>query len=223
MKIAGLMPIGRESKPDFGSLNQLVALCDAVIVLADNVEWSSGLPDEIARLARKNEEWNDWTNHLTLLARAAAHGCDWVLLLDDDELLEPSITRDGLHQQIEVAVHKGCDLISYRVREVWSANPLQYRSDGIWGRKRKVVVHRNPLLGGFVHWQGNATARLHAQCLPHGKTMETECQLLHYGMSTPELRQARVDKYKQLDPTNHFNQIGYDYLIDETGMELTVL
>jgi len=42
-------------------------------------------------------------------------------------------------------------------------------------------------------------------------------------MCTPELRLARVEKYRREDPKNEFQPIGYDYMLDEKGMELTPL
>jgi hypothetical protein len=36
-------------------------------------------------------------------------------------------------------------------------------------------------------------------------------------------RQARRDRYKRLDPDNHFQPSGYDYLTDAAGLTLEKL
>jgi len=39
-------------------------------------------------------------------------------------------------------------------------------------------------------------------------------------MIDPEGRRARADLYNRLDPDRKFQAIGYDYLLDEEGIEL---
>jgi len=39
-------------------------------------------------------------------------------------------------------------------------------------------------------------------------------------MLTPERRRARRERYERLDPDRRFQTIGYDYLTDESGIEL---
>jgi hypothetical protein len=44
--------------------------------------------------------------------------------------------------------------------------------------------------------------------------------IYHLKMMTPERRRGRRDLYKHLDPDRQIQQMGYDYLADEEGLEL---
>lgn len=228
MKLVGLMPLGNLEilSVAVNGLIQLVELCDGIVILADrisNIAWPKTPQIEVCKVM-SSLPWNDYTNRLTLLARATAHGATHVLWLDADELLcnvtrELNFTRKLIDVQIEAMEaiqHVG---ISYAVREMW--NETQYRSDGIWGTKRRLVIQKNPLLGLCVQWPAQHLNRFHAFPLQCGEVMKSDYQLLHYGMSTPELRKARHEKWKTLDPTNQFQEFGYDYMADESGMILT--
>lgn len=199
MKIAGLMPV---KDYDHGpSLGQLKKLTDETFVFYDN-----------------QDEWNDYANRVMLLTRAASKGYEWVVWLDADELLHDVCKADILNQ-VNFANKMGAIGVQYRVREMW--DETHWRSDGIWGGKAKVVVQKNPMISPVVRWGPRHLNRLHAFPLQAGAMVETEKQLLHYGMSTPEKRTARFLKYKREDPSNKFQPgIGYDYLLDESGMVL---
>ncbi len=40
-------------------------------------------------------------------------------------------------------------------------------------------------------------------------------------MIRAEDRQARIEHYRRIDPEAKFQEIGYDYLVDEEGLELS--
>jgi hypothetical protein len=42
-------------------------------------------------------------------------------------------------------------------------------------------------------------------------------------MIDPEDRRRRVLRYRRIDPDNVWQEMGYDYLLDETGIELQAL
>jgi hypothetical protein len=42
-------------------------------------------------------------------------------------------------------------------------------------------------------------------------------------MMRAEDRLARYARYKALDPSGRFQKIGYEYLLDESGIELTAI
>lgn len=85
------------------------------------------------------------------------------------------------------------------------------------------------MLEESIHWRGtsfkgeNKLARWHRRPLPCGDIMESDFQLLHWGMVTPEMRKARAERYETLDPKHEEQSIGYQYLNDPTGLELTKL
>ena len=172
MKITGLVPMKLDPAKSnrWKSIEQLFDLCDTVIVLNDgsptDSDMATVLPDflplkplECLDLSRwcHDHSWNDYSLRMTLLARALAHDATFVLWLDDDELLH-NVTRQKLESQIQKALNTDCVAISYPKREMW--NQTQFRVDAIWGRKRKMVLQKNPLLERSVQWQENHLQRL---------------------------------------------------------------
>lgn len=223
MKIAGLMPIGRDADETFliHALKSLRPLTDVVIALCDNAcKPINSLVDEVI-FVKHEKQWHDASNRLTLFARAIAHDCDWCMRLDSDELPEPEISKEIIRNQIREAQCCGAEMISWRMREMW--NEKEFRVDGVWGQKRKIILQKNPLLSEAVMWRGNHTQRLHVQPLTCGDIMDVETQMLHYGMSSPALRQSRYEKHVALDPRNLFQPQGYKYFLDEEGIELKAI
>jgi hypothetical protein len=190
MKIAGLMPI-TVSTPA-ASIRYMQGLVDVPLTFLDD---SPG-------------EWNHYGNWLVLLAKAAKAYCDWVLWLDDDETLPPEVTKDTLLSLITQARNSGCVAVTFRRCDMW--NETHWRSDGVWGRKRKVILQRNPLTEEFVHWRASHKERLHVQPLQVGDIMQADVKIFHHGWNSPEKRIATRIKYVKEDPGNVFQPIGYD-------------
>ena len=103
----------------------------------------------------------------------------------------------------------------FRLREMYS--PSAYRVDGIWGKKKIACLF--PLRAGQIF----SDAFLHGSRCPTNPNYEKQdsgLNIYHLKMITEERRRARRDLYKQLDPLNTYQQIGYDYLGDESGLVL---
>lgn len=215
-------------KRNWGAFQQMRGLCDVVIVLCDSCHVFDAHWQKIAGGIRIDETievnnqlgWEDYTNRMTLLTRAAAHHCDWVLWLDDDEVLQGA-TRSKILEYIDLAEKLHRVAVRLEKREMWTDR--HFRNDGIW-KKQKLVLQKNPMLQLETRWRDWHLRRLHALPLQEGEIMDVAgSRLLHYGMSTPELREARVRKYRLADPGNKFQPEGYDYMLDETGIELVQL
>lgn len=214
-------------KKNWGAFQQMRELCDVVIVLCDGCHVFDAHWKKIAGGIRIDETieinnglgWEDYANRMTLLTRAAAHKCDWVMWLDDDEVLQ-KVTRQTILDQARDADWNGCVAVRYDKREMWTNH--HYRNDGIW-KKQKIVIQKNPFMDRAAEWRDWHLKRLHAMPLQVGDIMDVQTRLLHYGMSTPELREARVRKYSSADPGNKFQPEGYDYMLDETNIELVSL
>lgn len=214
-------------KQNWGSFQQMRELCDVVIVLCDGCHVFDSHWKKIADGVRIDETievanqlgWEDYANRMTLLVRAAAHSCDWVMWLDDDEVLH-DVERVMLLDQIRRAELSGNVAVRYDKREMWTDR--HYRNDGVW-KKQKIVLQKNPMMEKSARWREWHLRRLHALPLQEGGVLDVTERILHYGMSTPELRAARVRKYRLADPGNKFQPEGYDYMLDETGIELVQL
>ncbi len=148
---------------------------------------------------------------VALLTAAREAGARWALAIDPDERFESSlaaeITRLTASEETLAYI--------FPVRELYSAD--QYRVDGVWGRKRQARVLC--LADGVVRPQGE----LHlswASFIPKPQLRETQFNLYHLKMITAERRKARAALYNHLDPKRRMQAVGYDYLADDSGLQL---
>lgn len=148
-------------------------------------------------------------NHL--IREAKDRGADWILGIDPDERFE----RDAQHKVRELIQEKKRVVYSFRWRELWT--PTQYRVDGIWGHKIK------PILFPVYPGQTFMNQVLHSFWFPTNEGYERKdagLNLYHLKMISPHAREARRRLYNQVDPFKELQRIGYDYLVDESGLQL---
>lgn len=142
---------------------------------------------------------------------------EWVLVLDADERLG-RMFRQQATQAINLAKQYGFTVLGLRLAELWN-EPNQYRMDGIWGKKRR---------GRLFLLRGNHQVHVDKFHAPHYSSTinhlkdiaPVDVYIYHLGMLTRSQRENRRDKYKQLDPGNQWQSIGYDYLTDESSLRL---
>lgn len=142
-----------------------------------------------------------------LLESARDAGADWILAVDPDERLERATAdRIGLltsrHQRIAWG---------FRFREMYSST--DYRIDGIWGAK---MQHRLFRAYDPVRYRSQ---ELHGLWYPGDlgfREKDTDLNLYHLKMIEPKRRSGRQALYRHLDPKHEMQDIGYDYLTDET-------
>lgn len=147
-----------------------------------------------------------------LIRKAREAGADWVLCIDPDERLEEG-AKEKIHELIRTQNKK---IFSFNFRELWE--PLAYRSDGIWDKKRRPNLF--PLLDG----QEFMNKRVHSVWHPQNQDYEivdVDINLYHLKNIDPSCRTARKELYKKIDPDSEYQSIGYDYLDDESTLELT--
>ncbi|MEO8529617.1 MAG: glycosyltransferase [Deltaproteobacteria bacterium] len=147
-----------------------------------------------------------------LNAAALEMGADWILGIEPDERLETR-ARLRLH-----------DIANGRIsRSAWSLNlremvrPDAWRRDGVWGKKTQVRFYPKEAV------QRPLTRQLHGAWFNHAGGFETrhsDLNLYHLRHISPNRSQARRDTYAAADPHRHFNNIGYDYLIDDSALDL---
>jgi hypothetical protein len=149
-----------------------------------------------------------------LLSRARQLGAKWVLTIDPDERLERG-AAPVLRRMTENADRI---LWRFRLRELYA--PTTYRVDGIWGKKQ--LVRLFPLLDGQIF----SMRPLHGPAYPLEpgyKKLNSGLNIYHLKMITERRRKARRDLYKQMDPSNSFQAIGYDYLADDENAEFEAI
>ena len=209
-------------------LDHVSCFASQVIVLDDgSTDATSGILQSskvithlITRDSYRKTAWSELANRQILLAEAGAAGADWVFSIDVDERLERD-AANCLEKIIEEAEHDGRTVVSFRLREIWD-NANTFRVDGIWGEKRKASLFK-------FDWQSHDhdTMNLHGEwysVTTHvDKILNLELNLYHLKMLERSDRIARAQRYKELDPNNEYQTIGYDYLIDETNIRLEAI
>ena len=149
-----------------------------------------------------------------LIGAAHEAGADWVLAMDPDERMENAVAG-RIGQLID-----GSRRIAwgFHCREMYTA--ANYRIDGPWGRK---MQHR---LFRAYHPDRFRSIDLHGAWFPEDlglKLRDSGLNLYHLKMIEPKRRAARRDLYNHLDPDRRLQQIGYDYLADESGAVLEAI
>ncbi len=158
----------------------------------------------------------DTARRKLLIQAAYDAGAQWVLAMDPDERLERR-AADMLPWMLRMPLVTS---FSFRLREMYA--PDAYRVDGIWGRKRQTRLFRLFDEQFPIAQRGSFdTAELHEPWVQdRRRRWQTDLNLYHLKMITPERRRARSALYNALDPDAQFQKVGYDYLADDTGAVL---
>lgn len=209
-----------------GWLENVAPVVDGIVALDDGsqdatAEMLSSHP-KLLHLIRNppGQAWNERANQMALLKEGRRQGADWFLCVDADERLEIAFAAD-VAPLLEDARERGIEAFTLRFRELWN-DRHHYRADGIWGRKARHRLFRNdPRHTRFDprplhrHWM---PLEIVTRLASVGAALQHN--LYHLRMVRPQDRAARRQRYLTLDPENRYQPEGYDYLVDETGIEL---
>jgi len=228
-RLVALLQARNEQRFLPGWLENVAPAIDGIIALDDGsedgtAELLSAHPKTLELIRNPaGQAWNERANQMALIKAGRRHGADWLLCIDADERLEQRFAAD-VPNLLDEAERKGIEAYALRYRELWN-DRHHYRQDGIWGRKIRHHLFRNDVRHTKFdprplhrHWMPlDIVTRLPTvgANLPHN--------LYHLRMIRPEDRQARYERYISLDPESRYQPEGYDYLIDEGGMELAAV
>lgn len=226
MTLLALLQARNEARFLPGWLANVAGFVDGIVALDDGSD--DATPDLLAthpktlELIRhqRGEQWDERANQMALIKAGRKHDAAWFLCLDADERMERQFGED-VASLIADADRKGVDAYSLQLRELWN-DRRHYRIDGIWGSKARYRFFRNnpahrrfdprPLHRSWMPIEITAnlkTAGVHA---PYN--------LYHLRMIAPQDRKSRHERYRSLDADNRFQPMGYDYLVDESGLRL---
>lgn len=225
-RLVALLQARNEERFLPGWLENVAPAVDGIVALDD------GSQDATAELLQAHpktlelmrnpvgQAWNERANQMALIKAGRQHQADWFICIDADERLEARFSSD-IAGILADADQRGIEAFTLRLRELWN-DRHHYRRDGLWGKKLRYRLFRNdpehrkfdprPL---HRHWMPLEIVMRQATVganLPHN--------LYHLRMIRPEDRQARYQRYITLDPESRLQAEGYEYLVDETGMEL---
>lgn len=226
IKIAGVMPLIKYNSP-CNSFERLKALTDYTIILYNNNFCRTELDANEEIIIKSNSEWHDYSNHLTLYIRAYLNGCNWVLFLDADEDVDHRLTKEKLKKFIisqQQNNKNDITVINFIFCELWD-DKYHYRSDGIWGKKKKPKLQK--ILPSHIRYPIDEEAMEkhryhHFVKTSYGVSIDSPYHILHYAMLNKQDRLIRYFRWKNIDQFN-FYQNGYEYFIDETSLELKEL
>jgi glycosyltransferase involved in cell wall biosynthesis len=185
------------------------------------------VPDLLANLAPMVDGWvayddrhtpaafsNEPRRRALLIDRARELGATWVLAVDPDERFER-----GLATAIRLFTRERQRIVwQFNLREMFSLG--EYRVDGIWGVKSQGRLF--PVFDGTFC----SRAPVHGawfEHIPGYSFLSTGFNLYHLRMINSARRAARRDLYSRLDPQQKYQAVGYDYLLDESRMELDAI
>jgi hypothetical protein len=172
-----------------------------------NLSWV----DEIIAYDNSGKPYNEREMRLEMKRRAIAKGADWILELDPDERFEKNASK--VFREVTRTKQK----VVYQVhfRELYT--PDSYRIDGIWGKKHRMSLYPVYPDQKIKNKKFNMKTW---PVTPDYKRVALDVNLYHLKMIEPENRIKRVEWLKTIDPNAETQARGYDYLLDDTGIEL---
>ncbi|WP_169196766.1 glycosyltransferase family 2 protein [Devosia sp. MC1541] len=229
MKIVALLQARNEERYLAEWLENISSAVDAIVAIDDGstdrtADILSAHPKLVELISRSpGQPWRERDNHVDLIKAGRRHGAHWFLCIDADERIELGFAKQ-LRALLQEAEERGVEAFTLRLRELWD-DERTYRVDGIWGQKARYRLFKNnPAHTKFDPRQ------LHRHWMPLEIVMrlnkvgaQLPNAIYHLRMIDPKDRLARYRRYKELDPNNQFQAEGYEYLIDDTGLELATV
>lgn len=227
--VVALLPVFDDARYLPGWLDAVGSRVGAVVALDDGSRDESAalleaspLVDVLLRVDPASKRgWDEPANRERLVSAGRELGAEWFVAFDADERPERRLWEEWPSLVAE-ADRRGDIGIDQPLRELWDS-PDQFRSDGVWGRKRKTAVFRNlddEHVFDPAQWHGEWYP---AQYIGTEAFLRTDINLYHLKMIERADRINRMRRYQALDPERAFQPMGYEYLADEAGLELTTI
>lgn len=160
-------------------------------------------------------DWDERGNREKTIRRAYELGADWVLCADPDERFEERFLK-------KLRFYAGLENCCYnlRFRELWGDYDT-WRCDGVWGMKRKDIFFPLSETMTFKHKNSHHFTWAYAEIVKKRRFINDS--MYHLKMIKEADRKMRSELYNSLDPNKTMLARGYDYLVDNTGLEIKTI
>lgn len=220
-KITAVMCVRNEARYLPGFLRHIERYVDSICAVDDG---SVDSTKDMLRANRKVEAilenpirtgktYDERGNREKAIGLAYDKGADWVLCCDPDERFERRFLKE-LRHIVEGDQKK---LYALHFRELGGAR--HFRVDGIWGEKMKCILFPLAEKMSFQFPFQYHTPWHYRELDDSRETLPFN--LYHLKMIAAEERAKRAALYNELDPNLEIQPIGYDYLVDESGLRLS--
>ncbi len=212
-------------------INNNLNFCSCFIALddrsaSDDVYFRLFNHPKCAAIIKKKHGFTDMYDNLdkeALHAIAISTKKPWTLILDIDEILDANfqhemLTIPSMYKSVEFS-------FAYMYPDTTHCiNEGIYKYGTRWF---KCLFKTQE----FLHYPIHKSARLHLKRYPDQSSGEITVQstfspvyraeypVYHFSMDTPEKRQQRFDFYLTYDPSNEFQTLGYDHILQTFNYE----
>ncbi len=224
--VVALLPVFNDARYLPGWLEAVGSHVGSVVALDDGssdesttILERSQLVEVLLRVDPSSKQgWDEPANRERLVTAGQSLEAEWFVAFDADERPERRLWDQWLSIIAEADASEAI-AIDQPLRELWNS-PTTYRTDGVWGLKRKTAIFRN-LEKSHVfdpaQWHGEWYP---AQYIGSDAFLPINVNLYHLKMIDAAARVDRMKRYQAVDPDRAFQPIGYEYLIDEVGLSL---
>lgn len=173
----------------------------------------------VSIIENKNKKyWAERKNRETVLKEAyniSETKMPWVLCIDADERFEIRFLKNL--RKITNKYSGTKSVLNVYFRELWGSYK-KYRVDGLWGEKMKGLLFQLDSKMTFDYESEHHIPWAYREII--NNQIVLNYNLYHLKMINKKDREDRKKLYKELDPNNKMQPVGYDYLTDAENIKL---
>lgn len=207
------------------SLQKSATLTKNIIIVDDNskvkvkIKLKEDHPDlwsAVSSYDKFSLPYDEKRDYNLILDIAERDGMDWILMLEDSEILEDRVDKHLFNKLMNPI---SCEVMGYTLQlyYMWDQENM-WRSDGIWGNTRDVRLFK-VIKGLRISKEGVLASNTgYGPDFPPSFTKDSSIKLKCLGYTYPALRQRRVELFEKADRAEH--QGLFDHFVDTTGLAL---